>query len=126
MEAAEFSCHSKVTRAYYQKGYKNLVITQTVKTLYFGSADPVGKIITDVPEFGKPGACIITGVIKDIPSNTSLSADVLEIKEMDPEANILHPEGYGSFSGQYLLLQPGVSVAGFEAKANSWLAHYIT
>ena len=111
---------------YYQKGYKRLVITQKIKNLYFGSADPVGEVVTNIPEFGKAGPCIITGVIKDIPSNTSLRADVLEVEEMRPDLDVLHPEGYGSLSEQYLLLQPGASVAGLEAKANSWLAHYFT
>ena len=110
---------------FYQKGYKNVVITERVKTLYFGNADPVGKIIMDVPEFGKAGQCIITGVIKDIPSNTSLRADVLEVEEMRADLDILHPEGYGTRSEQYLLLQPGISVAAFEVKANNWLAHYL-
>jgi putative ABC transport system permease protein len=112
--------------AYYQKGYKNLVITEKVKAMYFGGANPVGKIVTSIPEFGKPGTCIITGVIKDIPSNTSLRADVLEVEEMLPEFDILHPKAYGSFSEQYLLLQPSASVAGLEAKANSWYEHYFT
>lgn len=111
---------------YYQKGYKNLVITQKVKALYFGNSNPVGKVVTDIPEFGKPAQCVITGIIKDIPSNTSLRAGVLEVDEMRPEFDILHPEGYGTLSGQYLLLQPGASAASLEAKANNWLAHYFT
>ena len=112
--------------AYYQKGYKNLVITEKVRAQYFGDADPVGKVVTDVPEFGKPGQCIITGVIKDIPANTSLHADLLEVEEMRPDFDILHPEGYGARSEQYLLLQPGTSVADLEARANNWLGHYLT
>ncbi|MEO6632217.1 MAG: FtsX-like permease family protein, partial [Mucilaginibacter sp.] len=114
------------TPAYYQKGYRNLVITQKIKTLYFGDASAVGKFVTNIPEFGKPGTCIITGVIKDIPSNTSLHADVLEVEEMRPDLNILHHEGYGTMSEQYLLLQAGTSVADLEAKANNWLARYFT
>lgn len=112
--------------AQYQKGYKNLVITEKVKALYFGNVNPIGRVITNIPEFGKPGQCIVTGVIKDIPPNTSLRADVLEVEETRPDNDILHPEGYGSLSEQYLLLKPGASVSGLETKANAWLAHYFT
>jgi putative ABC transport system permease protein len=110
----------------YQKGYKNLVITEKIKRAYFGDSDPVGKIIMDAPEFGKSSQCIVTGVIEDIPSNTSLHADLVEIEDMASDLDILHPEGYGNRSEQYLLLQPGTSVANFESKSNNWLSHYMT
>jgi putative ABC transport system permease protein len=108
------------------KGYSNMVITEKLKKEYFPGADPVGKVITDLPEFGKPKSYIITGVIKNIPANTSLRADVLTIGETRPDDDILHPEGYGTFTEQYLLLKPHTSAKALEAKANKWFSSYIT
>lgn len=111
---------------YYQKGYSNLVITQKIKDEYFHDTDPIGKVITNKPEFGKPVNYIITGVIRNIPANTTLRADVLSIGEARPDDDILQKAGYGSFAEQYLLLRPDISVSAFEAKANKWLAGYFT
>src|SRR5579862_3627705 len=47
--------------SYYQKGYSNLVITQKIKDEYFRDTDPIGKVITNFPEFGKPSNYIISG-----------------------------------------------------------------
>jgi len=110
----------------YVKGYKNLVITEKIKKQYFPGSDPIGKVLTDIPEFGKPGIYLITGVIKNIPANTCLRADVLEIQEMRPDDDILQPQGYGSFSEQFLLLKPATNVAAFTDKSTKWFTAYIT
>ena len=108
------------------KGYKNMVITEKIKQQYFADTDPVGKIITNIPEFGKPVDYIITGVIKNIAANTTLRADALTINETRPDNDIINPQGDGTFAEQYLLLKPGTSVKALEAKANKWFAGYIT
>ncbi len=108
------------------KGYSNMVITEKIKKEYFANTDPIGKMITSLPEFGKPVDYLITGVIKDIPANTTLRADLLTISEMRPDDDVVHPEGYGTFAEQYLLLKPGTSVKMLEAKANKWFAGYIS
>src|SRR5579863_2019844 len=108
------------------KGYSNMIITEKIKKEYFSNTDPVGKVITSLPEFGKPVDYLITGVIKDIPANTTLRADVLTIGEMRPDDDIVHPEGYGTFAEQYLLLKPGASAKALVAKTNKWFAGYIT
>ncbi|HEX3385626.1 MAG TPA: FtsX-like permease family protein, partial [Mucilaginibacter sp.] len=97
-----------------------------LKKQYFANTDPIGKVITSIPEFGKPVEYLITGVIKDIPANTTLRADLLTIGEMRPDDDIVHPEGYGTFAEQYLMLKPGASAKALQAKANKWFAGYIT
>src|SRR3569833_2277072 len=106
------------------KGYGNMVISEKVRKLYFPNSDPVGKIVVDLPEFGKPGSYLITGVIKDIPANSTLRADILTIGQMRPDDDIVHPKGYGTYSEQYLLLKPGASAKALESKANKWIAGY--
>jgi putative ABC transport system permease protein len=110
----------------YVKGYKNLVITEKIKNQYFPGSNPIGKVLSDIPEFGKPGNYLITGVIKNIPANTCMRADALEIEEMRPDDDILQPQGDGSFTEQFLLLKPGTNVAAFTNKSTKWLANYIT
>ena len=110
----------------YVKGYKNLVITEKIKKQYFPGSDPIGKVLTDIPEFGKPGSYLITGVIKNIPANTFMRADALEIQEMRPEDDILQHERNGSMSEQFLLLKPGTNVTAFTNKSAKWFANYIT
>jgi putative ABC transport system permease protein len=111
---------------YFVKGYKNLVISEKIKAEYFPNTSPIGKTLTDIPEFGKPGNYMITGVIKNIPSNTHLRADVLEINEMRPVDDIVQKQGYGTFAQQYLVIKPGASVSSFVNKANKWFKDYLT
>lgn len=108
------------------KGYSNMVITEKIKKQYFPDTDPMGKVITSIPEFGKPVDYLITGVIKDIPANTTLRADVLTIGEMRPDDDVVRSDGNGSFTEQYLMLKPGASANALQTKANKWFAGYIT
>ncbi|MXV13981.1 ABC transporter permease [Hufsiella ginkgonis] len=99
-------------------GMPNLVLTEKISKQYFGEADPTGKTITSLPGYGKPKTYVITGVIKDIPANTHLRADVMVVREAKHEE--LYKEEYGSFSPQYVLLKPGTDIPGFTAKVNKW------
>jgi putative ABC transport system permease protein len=108
------------------QGYKNLVITEKFKNQYFGNDDPVGRTLTNMPEFGKAEDYIITGVIKNIPSNSFLRADVIEIHQFNSFDDILQAKGYGSFTEQYLLLKPSTHIGAFTGKVNKWLANYVT
>jgi len=108
------------------KGYVNLVISEKIKNEFFPKTDPVGQLVFNIPAFGKPEGYLITGVIKDIPSNTHLRADLLEINEYDASYNELRKDGNGSFSSQYLLLKQGTAVNRFTTKINRWYQKYIT
>ncbi len=102
------------------KGYINLVITEKIKNQYFPNSNPIGKIVTEIPAYGKPEAYLITGVIKEFPSNTNLRSDVITIAEKKPEANKLY-NGSGMYTqNQYLLLKPGTSIEKFQTKMNIW------
>jgi putative ABC transport system permease protein len=106
-------------------GYKNLVITEKISKQYFGNANPIGKTIYDIPEYGKPAAYLITGVIKNIPSNTHLRADMLVLDEHNTEYNQLNKGEFGSFTQQYIMLKPGTSVAMFTNNVNNWYKKFI-
>ena len=110
----------------YIKGYRNLVISEKLGRQFFPGINPVGKVIYTNPEFGKPQALLITGVIKDIPSNTHLRADLLLIKPYEPFDDQLNKTGDGTFMPQYLLLENKADVAALTAKMNKWYLNYIS
>jgi putative ABC transport system permease protein len=64
----------------YIEGTDNIVITESFRKKFFRDANPVGKIITDLPEFSdKPDSFVVTGVIKDLPVNTTMRAEVIKL-----------------------------------------------
>jgi putative ABC transport system permease protein len=106
----------------------SVVLSQTGARKYFGSADPIGKIITT----GRGGcddgdaACKaqiinlrVTGIVRDIPHNSQLSGDVFvpttsaaDRYSQGSKRDWLSNNGYG-----YLLLAPGADPQGVIAKA---------
>jgi putative ABC transport system permease protein len=107
------------------KGYVNLVISEKVKKQFFPNSDPVGQMVYTVPSWGKSKGYLITGVIKDMPSNTHLRADVLEISEYSAYDDLLNKDGNGNFYPQYFLLKPGTSKSLFTLKINEWYKNYM-
>ena len=98
----------------------SVVITETTAQKFFGSEDPIGKVITadDSAHFK------VTGVIKDLPRNSSIRGDMffpmslLAQKRYAGNAdgkNISNDYAQFDFN-TYLLLQPGFSFNGFAKK----------
>ncbi|TSD66894.1 FtsX-like permease family protein [Inquilinus sp. KBS0705] len=103
------------------KGYTNLVISKTMQEQYFPNQSPIGKIIMTVPEFGQPQKYLITGVVADLQQNTHLRAELMIIAEPRPIDNeVPNGSGYYTFNPQYLLLKPGINIAAFTKKVNTW------
>ncbi|HEX5153734.1 MAG TPA: FtsX-like permease family protein [Parafilimonas sp.] len=104
---------------------KNLVITESFRKKFFPHENPVGKIVYSVPVYSdKSTPYIITGVIKDLPANSVMRAEV--IVPHKPSNDPLHKEQYGTFSENYVLLKPGTDIKKFTAKVNKWYANFIT
>ncbi|RVU02742.1 FtsX-like permease family protein [Mucilaginibacter limnophilus] len=108
----------------YIEGYANLIITEKFKQEHFKGQDPVGKIYYTIPEWGSPQQYLVTGVVKELPLNTHLRADVISITKYRPTDDELAKEEYGTFSTQYLLLKPGTDVNKFTAKVNNWYTKF--
>jgi putative ABC transport system permease protein len=102
------------------KGYKNLIISEKLKKQYFPGSGAIGKIVKTVSSWGEPQQYVITGVIADIPSNTHLNADALLLHEFRATDDEMFKGEYGTFSPQYLLLNPATGVANFTSKVNAW------
>lgn len=102
----------------FTEGYPNLVISEKVKEQYFPNSNPVGKIVQNISNFGGSSEYYISGVIKDLPINTHLRADVLVIEK--PRFTTFSSDGFTPYSIQYLVLKPGVSKTTFLTAANNW------
>ncbi|TFF39212.1 ABC transporter permease [Mucilaginibacter psychrotolerans] len=103
------------------KGYTNLIITKKIQQQYFPNQSPVGKVVYTVPDYGEKKACIITGVVDQLPQNTHLRADIITLSEFPTGYNEMpKPNGVFTFTPQYILLKHGTSVAAFNAKVNNW------
>lgn len=104
----------------FKSGKYNLVISESFQKKHFQNIDPVGKIIYHLPSYlNDPKEYEITGVIKDIPSNTHLRADVILIKPSRTEA---FDQNWHTFSSYYAILKPGSDINSLTAKVNPWLA----
>lgn len=97
----------------------SIVITESVAEKYFGSENPVGKILT--ANGHRPFK--VTAVLKDIPGNSHIRFDILvsfwiieNLKEVpDEEGYWKWPEFY-----TYVRLAPNVDVKRFESKLDSF------
>jgi putative ABC transport system permease protein len=96
-----------------------VVISETAAKKYFGKDNPMGQtlILTDANY-----SSTITGVMKDMPGNTQLKADMLvsqsSFKRMDSTAD-LNWGNFGVFS--YLLLKPNTDAKALERKLPGFL-----
>lgn len=99
---------------------KKIVISERFGKTHFSGTDPLGKRIHDVPNYSeKANEYIIAGVMKDLPPNTHLRADVLLLHERNEQE--LTNGGRGtSYARHYILLREGTDPIAFERKINAW------
>jgi putative ABC transport system permease protein len=108
----------------YVEGTRNIVISESFRKKFFSRENPLGKIIYDVPTYSeKATPYLITGVIKDIPSNTVFRSEVIMLNQ--PRTEDLYKSQGGTLSPNYILMKPGVNMASFTQKINKWYAGYV-
>jgi putative ABC transport system permease protein len=99
---------------------RTAVLSETTSKMIFGKADPINKLIrveTDTFYYR------VTGIMKDLPSNTHMDADILLSFHSLPQANGTFWLS-NSFS-TYVLLPDGYPYKQLEAKFPEWLKKYI-
>lgn len=107
----------------FKYGQPNVVLTEKARKLYFGNEDPIGKTLHNIPSIGPANSFIVTGIIKEIPTNTHLTADVLIIDQYSKGDNQLSKQEQGSFLPQYLLLKHDANIADVQKNINRWYEH---
>lgn len=102
----------------------NLIITESLRNKFFKNENPVGQTVYNLPTWeNKPKAYHIIAIIKDIPQNTHLRAEAIELER--PRKEGLDKQGTGTYSQVYFLLKPKTSPKLFEQKINKWYAGYM-
>ena len=96
------------------KNPNSAVLTASMALKIFGEDNPIGKTI----KLDNQTICIITGIIEDLPANSTLNFDLLipfqHLKDLT--AN-LTTEGWDQFAYQtFVLLLPGTQVSEFNKK----------
>jgi len=102
----------------------SVVLTQSTAKKYFGSSNPIGESVL-LTEASLPAK--VTGVIKDIPENSQLQADMILSMSSQP---VIYKRSIDSawtnFSlFSYLLLRPGQNFQSLEAKFPNFLSRHV-
>ena len=107
-----------------------IVISESTAKKYFGNEDPMGKYLRLKDDDFNNENCLVTGVFKDIPSNSHLPYDVL----------ISTATLYGRFDGaltrykdgwirkdfySYIEVKPGTDMASLQAKLPGMINKYM-
>jgi putative ABC transport system permease protein len=93
----------------------SIVITEEIAGRCFGETDPLGKVL----EFGEDEFFVVTGVIEDVPDNSSINFDALcSFKTLyaEGEPNRILTDWLSHNFTTYLLLDKGNNPAELEAK----------
>ncbi len=105
-------------------GLNQAAISERLAKKYFGSADPVGKVITFPNETNQP-PITINGVFKDFPANSSFQYDLVMSMESSPEYKEDMARGVNSFSNPLVLkLKKGTNPAALQAKLDAFGKQY--
>ena len=101
-------------------GIDNMVITESVRKRFFANQNPVGQRIRTISTYNEGDTFLITGVIRDMPQNSHLRADVIVMSKFSDRNNTLNDIGALNFLEAYILLKPNTNLVRFTAKTNAW------
>jgi putative ABC transport system permease protein len=100
----------------------SVVLSETAAKKYFGSADPMGQQLL---LSGDGNAGKVTGIMKDMPENTELKADVL-IASYSGAADSNRDKNWGGFGDfSYFLLKPNTNAKALQQKFPAFLERHI-
>lgn len=108
---------------YALKDFKGIVISERIAKKVFGDEDPMGKRFDDLDGEGDDGDdFLVTGVFKDLPSNSHLHADFIVRVDADWDSSD-GPEGFGKSVAfyTYISTKTGSDPKQLEEKTNTIL-----
>jgi putative ABC transport system permease protein len=98
----------------------SVVLTETTAARYFGAADPIGKYLIFVDDQDR----IVSGVMKDVPFDSSLRFDFLIPLASYPETRL--NSWRTNSASSFILLKRGIDPALLEAKLPGFIAKYLS
>ena len=98
----------------------NVVFSESAVKKYFGNTDPIGQTILLT---GDGFTAKVTGVMKDIPENSMIQADMLvSMNTLTRKLNPNLDNQWGNYGNRtYVLLKPGANAAAFEKQIPAFL-----
>lgn len=107
------------------KNPNSVVITESVAKKYFGSEEPLGKVLTLNTEW-QGGDYVVEGVVKDLPENSHIKFDLLfSIEKLLTNDQFKHGSWYWTNFYNYVRLQPGTDIAQFQSKMDTILFKHL-
>jgi len=110
----------------YISGIGNIVLTESFYKQHYPHRDPVGMTIYSISAYSdKPQPYLITGIVRDLPSNSVFRAEAIVIT--NPWNEPLTKQMNGSFvPDNYILVRPGTDITKLETKFNRWYTAFTT
>lgn len=93
----------------------SIVITASTAKKYFGTIDPMGKIL----KVNQRHNMVVTGVIKDVPPYSHIKFDLLGNYDITERSKTRQWDSANDYS--YLLLKPGVNIKDAEKRMNAYV-----
>ncbi|WP_184541851.1 ABC transporter permease [Mucilaginibacter sp. FT3.2] len=105
------------------KEINSVVISESAAKKYFGNADAMGKVV-DVSTLYNTLHCVVTGVFKDLPANSTMRFSMLV--SWANTSDFAKNFWYQHESYTFVKLKPGASTAAVEAKFPALAERYKT
>jgi putative ABC transport system permease protein len=98
----------------------NIVFSESAVKKYFGNTDPIGQTVLLT---GDGFTAKVTGVMKDIPENSMIQADMLvSMNTLTRKLNPRLDDQWGNYGNRtYVLLKPGTNAVVFEKQIPAFL-----
>jgi len=105
------------------KEVNTIVISQSAAKKYFGNAEAIGKFL-DVSTLGDKYHCMVTGVFKDIPANSTMQFNFL--MSWATSSKFIQNFWYQHESYTFVKLNPGATIQAVETKFPALAEQYKT
>jgi putative ABC transport system permease protein len=103
-------------------GHSQVVISERLAQKYFGSQNPIGKVINITTD---KLLLTVSGVAKDFPANSSFRFDIIVPREADPDYAEEMKNGTNGFSDLLIIrLAKNTNVAAFQKKLDFFSKQY--
>ena len=103
-------------------GNDKVVLSESIARKYFGDENPIGKIVIAEGTFHLE----VTGIMRDLPSNTHLGFDILASFRIQEAYSALKVDEWGwRKSHSYILLKEGADPAELEAKLPAFIQKHL-